>query len=481
MWIYERRRARSGQGGTIDAVRRFGHWTVSTGRISQACALLDDVWRDALFRRLPKDASAKRVLMVGLGVGSTVPIFKKRFPGCHIVAIERDPEMVRLMDALRILRPEDRPEVVLGDALEALPSVRGTFDVVCSDIFDGNGVAPAAKEAAYAQGLASKLVPYGYLVANVFEEPEALGVFSPVLAREAAWKFRTNHLGLFRPHGAGVVGDPVPDGYRRYMATRGYLEREFAGWPRFRVVHAGTATGVSQSMGLFGLDIFRGDDEPRCVSRPKGHVDLWYPTVRMDVPAGWRRFPVPGDRRMTGFAPIGPLGDRYWERWSSQAQRHRKQWERQAVLERFTPAVEEYVAAYADCGMRKSLIDAFTEALVRKSKTHAGLVRLFGAREADSKKMVAGLATLDIPESHQAMHVTSFIHPSVRSSPVGVALVDAWFADAQARGLSFLDFDGFYAPGDPVSWKGYSKFKAQFGVHFIKYPGSLVRWVPAAR
>ncbi len=462
-------------------MRRFGRWSVSTGRISQACALLDDVWDDALFRRLPKDASVKRVLMVGLGVGSTVPIYRRRFPGCHIVAIEKDPEMVRLMGALRILRPEDRPEVVLGDAADVLPSLRGSFDLICSDIFDREGVAASAWQEAYVQGIASKLAPYGYLLANVFDEPGALDVFSPTFAKDSVWKFRTNHLGLFRPHGAGVIGDPVPEGYRRYMSTPGYLEREFAGWPRFRAVRAGAAPGVSQSMGFFDLDIFRGDEEPERIVRRKRHVDLWYPTTRVDIPSGWRRFPVPGDRRMTGFAPIGPRGDRYWERWSSQAQRHRKQWEKQEELELFAPTLEEYVAAYAQCGMRKGLVDAFTEAVVRKSRTHAGLVRLFGARDAVSKRMVAGLATLDIPESRQAMHVTSFIHPSARSSPAGVALVDAWFVDAQTRSVSFLDFDGFYAPGDPVSWKGYSKFKSQFGVHFIKYPGSLVRWVPASR
>ena len=481
MWLYERRKVASVRNGAIDAVRRFGRWTVSAGGNSQNCALLDDVWRDVLFRRLPGDATAKRVLLLGLGVGSTVPLFRKRFPGCHIVAVEWDPEMFALMDALEILSPAERPEVVIGDALEVLPKLSGNFDLVCSDIFDGKRVAASARRPAYAEAIQKKLAPQGFLVANVFEEPGALDVFVPFFIGESAWKFRTNHLGLFRPHGSGVVGDPVPVGYRRYMATRRYLEREYAGWPRFRVVPAGDATGVSQSLGMLDLVIFRGDEEPVRLVRKKAHVDIWYPTVRTDVPLGWRRLPVPGDRRMTGFSQIGPVGDRYWERWSSQAQRHRKQWEKQEELELFVPTLEEYVEAYARCGMRRGLVDAFTEALVRKARTHAGLIRLFGAREVVSKRMVAGLATLDVPESHQAMHVTSFIHPSARSSPAGVALVDAWFADAQARGLSFLDFDGFYALGDPVSWKGYSKFKSQFGVHFIKYPGSLVRWVPASR
>jgi hypothetical protein len=46
-----------------------------------------------------------------------------------------------------------------------------------------------------------------------------------------------------------------------------------------------------------------------------------------------------------------------------------------------------------------------------------------------------------------------------------------------ALGLRVLDFGVFWAPGDPKSWMGFSQFKAQFNIHFIRYPLALARWV----
>jgi hypothetical protein len=55
--------------------------------------------------------------------------------------------------------------------------------------------------------------------------------------------------------------------------------------------------------------------------------------------------------------------------------------------------------------------------------------------------------------------------------------MDEWVQHGVRTGLKYLDFDCFYYKGDPKDWRGFSKFKSQFGIHFIVYPNPLMRFV----
>ncbi len=89
--------------------------------------------------------------------------------------------------------------------------------------------------------------------------------------------------------------------------------------------------------------------------------------------------------------------------------------------------------------------------------------------------MLAGFVCHDIPEAKQSRHLMSFIHPTAKSTPIGVGLMDEWFKYAIAQGFAFLDFGVFWMPGDPESWKGFSRFKGQFGITYVEYPRARLR------
>ncbi len=444
-WLYERRFIESAISGRIKAERFMGRWTVSAGGNSQSCALLDYLWKNA-FRRIPSDGHIKRVLMLGLGTGSTLPIYAKRFPGARIVAIEKDEEMVKLMDAFhKPWKKLTRPEVLIGDAREILPTLKGSFDLIVSDMFDGKRVVlPPLPDVTHL------LHPHGFLFVNSFTQPETFKAFETELIKEECWKFKTNWVALFRPHGAGVLGDQLPEGYAYYAGVPAYIEREY-------------------DKKNSRLQLFFGDSEPKPKRGNGLRFILWNPTTVIKPPSGWRQFPIAGRRRKTGFAKI-ESDDAYWERWYPQAQRHRSDWLKQNEIEAIRPTLEEYLAAYEQSGMRMGLVRAFGGSLKRRAQTHPGLTRLFAARRKSDGKMIAGLAVLDIPETKTSVHMTSFIHPDGRKTPAGTGLIEEWFRDSQQRGMRFLEFDGFWAPGDPNGWRGYSAFKSQFGVHFIRYP-----------
>src|SRR5690606_31616023 len=98
-----------------------------------------------------------------------------------------------------------------------------------------------------------------------------------------------------------------------------------------------------------------------------------------------------------------------------------------------------------------------------------------GVRRKGEEKIIAGFVATDVPEAKQSKHFISFLHPEAKRAPVGTGLMDVWFERALANGTKHLDFGVFRAPGDPSSWEGFSKFKGQFGIFFIRYPYPLVR------
>ncbi len=124
------------------------------------------------------ERAARRVLDAGAGSGAAALCLAVRVPGCRILALERDPEMVRLA-RLNVERNRlgDRIEVVEGDLAEPPPEVRARdFDCVMTNppfSVPGRGTPPPAGAAARVESMPldawlrsclRRLLPRGYLV-----------------------------------------------------------------------------------------------------------------------------------------------------------------------------------------------------------------------------------------------------------------------------------------------------------------------------
>jgi hypothetical protein len=276
------------------------------------------------------------------------------------------------------------------------------------------------------------------------------------------------------------IGDPITPGYVPYRASHAYLARESAIETRNKRMLVGRegCWGARWHYGPLWFEGYVGDVEP--VIEPCEHPRLvvWQTVERLDTPAGWRRAWVRCNPRMTGYAPIvNP--EAYWETWTNHAQRHRKRWLKQTEFEVSTASLEEFIEAYHATRKLLTLRGLFVWLTKKKIAAHGDNVRLIVIREKASGLIAAGFVALDIPEDHQSIHLVSFLHPAVERHPasVGTGIIDEWFKQSIARGIRFMDFDLFYAPGDPKDWKGFSQFKSQFGTRFIKYPYALLKWV----
>jgi hypothetical protein len=91
-------------------------------------------------------------------------------------------------------------------------------------------------------------------------------------------------------------------------------------------------------------------------------------------------------------------------------------------------------------------------------------------REEKTGKAIAGLVVVDAPEAGISLHLAAFTHPDGFHRSAGVGMIDHWFQDGLKRGSRFVDFDLFWTPGDPTTWQGFSRFKGQFDVQYVRYP-----------
>jgi hypothetical protein len=383
--------------------------------------------------------------------------------------------MVEIAEHIHLFPAAHRPQIITDDIANALPQLTQAFDLVLIDVYRGKDVAQAAFEDRVWSALQSRLAPRGYLLANAFAQPELFSVLQRRFSRHRMWKFQYNWLALFRPFGQGQVGDPLPAGYQQFRATDAYILRETKARPMISMVGRAGCLGTRWHHGPLWFEGYTGDVEPVLEKGGPRRMVIWQPITRLDKPAGWHRSWIQMNARKTGFAEIKNT-EAYWETWTPHAQRHRRRWLKQDHLEIVEVSSEEFIEAYRRTPKLPFLKGAFIGLVRSKIRAHGDRVRCFAARERESRQIVAGFAALDIPESHQSLHVISFIQPQAEQFSVGTGLMDHWFKYAVQNNIRFLDFDLFWAPGEPRSWKGFSKFKSQFVTHFIRYPNPLIRF-----
>ena len=230
---------------------------------------------------------------------------------------------------------------------------------------------------------------------------------------------------------------------------------------------------IRQSIGPIVMEHSYGPIEPVPPSGPWRYC-LWDSFSVRQPPRGWRSCRSPFWRRRTGYAIIPATGDIHLE-WSELARRERKKWLAQDELEIAVLDPATYCRFYAQCGKSASLIQTFSESIRRKAEHHGSRLHLSGVVRKGTMDVIAGLAVLDIPEIHASIHVSGFVLDAARQTSANVGLITHWFMQSQERGIHFCDFDGFYSKGEPTSWKGFSRFKSQFGTRFIAYQNAFWR------
>lgn len=474
-WLYELQIIPSEKNGRIFMVRRFGWRKILVNGYDETSHYMTSVLK-YLLQPIPREAIFRRILLLGLGGGGIVPYLLRQYSTAHITIVEWDPRMVELAKKIGNLPSPHRWTIQQGDAFEIVPTLNEKYDLVIFDLFKGKHIVPSLLTEPFIASLSSILAPGGYLCINAFSQPEFLDAVSTHLSPMKRWKKWYNNLGIFRHKNSENLISALPDGYRSHRNCKEYLDRDSSNRKNFSVVLSNGSCGLRWHHGFMHFEKYFGDAEPIVDPTGPKRMVMWQRERRFDVPSGWKYPWVNMDLMMYGFSDRG-TDEVYWKRWSEHAQRQRKKWLAQNEWELFEPDPEEFYKAYRkakkDILLKTMMID-----YVRKfAKRHGSLVYFIAARRKKPDAPIeAGFAFLDIPEVQQSLHLASYILESAKDSSAGTGMMDYWFETAKERGIRFLDFGVYRQKGEPRSWRGFTRFKGQFDIHYMKYPKPLVRW-----
>lgn len=196
MFLFDKQRV-SDKNGTITVRHGIGGPNVIVGGYSQTGEGLNAIWRDALVRALPHIAPEPKVLVLGLGGGGILKVLYQMLMGCRIWAVEHDPEMVRITHELKYYEPFPVPEIIVGDAMDALLGLERTFDLIAIDIFRGGDPSPHLLEDDFWDALKKRLSDGGIVLVNVAGAREFLEPIAEHFSHADLWRCEANYLGMF--------------------------------------------------------------------------------------------------------------------------------------------------------------------------------------------------------------------------------------------------------------------------------------------
>ena len=274
-------------------------------------------------------------------------------------------------------------------------------------------------------------------------------------------------------HTDEFIGNPaLPAGFLPHDAQPGYLSREVrARGTRFKLIGDETHAGLTWNYGPLAFTRVMSDIEPIVSPAGPRRMVFWQRLKRRDVPPGWAPSRLAIHQSRIGVAPV-PDGD-IAKNWEPHAQRHLKRWQKQNwIIEPIT--LHEYIEIAGRSTLKGSYRAAFCQMLVEKITGHGERVKIMGARPQNGP-FEAAFACLDIPETRISLHHVSCCTDKGKDADAGIGLMAWWFTYAQEQKIDFLDFGLFWTPGEPESWKGFSRFKGQFGVHYLDFPPLLKR------
>jgi hypothetical protein len=264
-----------------------------------------------------------------------------------------------------------------------------------------------------------------------------------------------------------------PSDYVSSKAKLAYWQREAAIHGDLAIGHDGVC-GTRWRHGPFFFEKYTTDEEPPVEPDGPRRYVIWQPLTRTVPPPGWGVAWFNISMRSGGVARL--TAD-YEKSWASMARRHLKRWRAGAAAGewRLVPATpSEFIEAFSRAVMRADLKDGFRPIIGDKQRFHPGLLRLWLAVRADGVPL-AGLAVLDVPEADQSMHLIAFTTEAGHEAPAGVGLMAEWFETSLAKGYKWLDLGNFWAPGEPKSWQGFSRFKSQFVTDWLMMPKPFTR------
>ncbi len=469
MFFQSRKEYSSPKNGTIIVDKFLWYTSIIVNECLEAGTYLIDMWKDAL-KKLPTSYIPKNVLILGLGGGNTIRLLQRKYPDVHITVVEWDEVMIDIAKQLQLFSLTSRVKISHKDAQEALAVMGEKFDVIFVDLFTGPVPPPFLGEMSTVQNLQRLLKDNGYIFLNVYKHTHYLKTFAEHLATEKTWKFRLNHLGLFKAKGKGTQ-DWIPSDFQDIRQSKEYLKGLFQ---QGEIVGSAGSLGVRHAFGYVAVEYYTTDTEPK-ISPFKGlRLIIWDRVRSGSVPKKWHVMLAGLSLSTVAISDLS--APEYWKEWSSTARRYRLQWNEQETYVIVPVDLETFTSYYMKLGRPANTRKAVMESLAYRMKVNKEVTELFALQEISTGRLYAGLAVINAKDVSQAYYLFGFFDKEHGPAQAGVWLMSEWFARLREKNIRFANFGPVWTPGQNKTWKGFTEFKLHFRPFLLTYQLPLFRF-----
>jgi len=150
--------------GDIEVSEFRGKRELIIGGLQQSGELVAQLWREGIKPVVSSRLSVGRILLLGVGGGSAIPVLLKHFQKAHITAVEIDPVIVDIGKKYFELKESKYLSIVVDDAYEFVKQ-EGKYDLVIVDIYSGSIIPAKVKSKGFLASI-QKIAPRGIMVFN---------------------------------------------------------------------------------------------------------------------------------------------------------------------------------------------------------------------------------------------------------------------------------------------------------------------------
>ncbi|MCS7091779.1 MAG: hypothetical protein NZM26_00290 [Patescibacteria group bacterium] len=155
--------------GEIAVIYDFAFGTyIKVGGLTQSGKLIKEIWATTIKKSKINNFSFKSGLLLGLGGGSVVHVWKRFWPEMEIVGVDIDAKMVEMGEKYMKLNTKEM-EVIISDAFDAIVNLKlqcRVFDLIGVDLYFGDCYPDKFDNEEFPKLLKSLLVENGVVVFN---------------------------------------------------------------------------------------------------------------------------------------------------------------------------------------------------------------------------------------------------------------------------------------------------------------------------
>lgn len=153
--------------------------------------------------------NGKRVLCLGLGLGSVIQLISERSKNVQFTAVELDDEVIRLAEKYILHKVDADIEVIAADALIFMQMTQWEYDMICMDIFIDDEIPEVFMSKDFCSLLKGAVENSGIIIFNTpaFDKKVAKEstlffnkMFKDVFPKARILKIHKNHMLLSSDH-----------------------------------------------------------------------------------------------------------------------------------------------------------------------------------------------------------------------------------------------------------------------------------------